>query len=59
MQPGSPASHQILFSAAVVPAEGKKSIDRAKVGEVLWASTTKTKLPSQIEAQNYGIDYSF
>jgi VWFA-related protein len=59
MQHGSPPSRQILFSAAVVPVEGKKSIDRAKVGEVLWASTKKPKLPSQIEAQHYGIDYSF
>ncbi len=59
MQHGSPPSRQILFSAAVVPVDGKKTIDRAMVGEVLWASTKKPKLPSQIEAQHYGIDYSF
>ena len=59
MQHGSPPSRQILFSATVVPLGGKKKIDRTKVGELLWASTKKPRLPAQIEVQHYSINYSF
>jgi VWFA-related protein len=59
MQHGSPLSHQLTFSVKVVPVGGKQRVDRAKLGELLVASTKAPALPVQIEAQHYYIDYSF
>jgi len=59
MHYGSPPAREVQFSVRVYPVGGKKKVDRAKIGEVLMASTKKMPpLPSQVEVQHYVIDYT-
>jgi hypothetical protein len=58
MQHGSPPSRQLLFSARVVPVGGKKTVERAKLGDLLAPSRT-ADLSLPVEVQRYSIDYTF
>ena len=58
MQHGAPQSHQILFSARVVPVGYKAKADSASVGRVLLASAKKPILPAEVDVQRYAIDFT-
>ncbi len=59
MQHGSPLSHQLVFSARVVPVGGKKKIDRARLGPTPPAPKNAAAPSAQVEVQRYNIDYTF
>jgi VWFA-related protein len=56
---GSPLSHQLAFSVRVDPVGGKKKLDRAQFGEIILTLAKVPRLPAQVEAQHYRVDYTF
>ncbi|HLH08975.1 MAG TPA: VWA domain-containing protein [Terriglobales bacterium] len=57
MEHGSPLSHQIHFSARVVPIGTKMKVAGSKIGEIRPVSATKSDVPSEVKVQHHNIDY--